>query len=62
MNVPVWKLQGWWGMLPAAPSQRGLASWTPRPAGTGSSGSRLEIAPLQTSTKVKKKPISNIDR
>lgn len=49
MSLPVWKLQGWRGPLPAAPSQRALSSWTPRPAGTGSSGSRLEIVLRLTS-------------
>lgn len=37
MDVPVWT-------PPAAPSQTGLSSWTPRPAGTGSSGGRLRTA------------------
>lgn len=52
MSLPVWKLQGWWRPLPAAPSQRALSSWTPRPVRTGSSGSRLEIALLLTSVHI----------
>lgn len=39
MNVHFWKLQGWWGSVPADPSQTSLVSLRLLPAGTGSSGS-----------------------
>lgn len=49
MSVPVWKLRGWWGSAPAAPSQRSLSSWTLLPAGPESSGWHPGIASARTS-------------